>query len=407
MTCTIEFNDVELSVYSGSERLYQAPAFAMVLEGELSFGEEALRLSRIHPQQANQQYLSRMNADPLLQPVRAAANHADLVYLHLKELARLCPADAVLAVPGTMNADQLGILLGICQEAGIDVSGFVIAPVAALSKTAVPGNVVYLDMFLQHLQASELHVDDEVRHERSLEVRDCGFSNLLDGWVNLVADRFVQETRFDPLHTAETEQQLYNQVYDWARGAHVDSEVGFEVLHAEQRRRVEIPRAALEQKTRQRVERLIDSLPDCRSLALSARVARMPGIAGSLKTAGYDLYPLAGDAVAAACREHMAFIRTADQGLRLISHLLHDGETWHDAQTEAEVPTHLLQANVARRPENTALSGVIHASEGGLWISAGSGASVNGEIVNKDRRLRPGDVISTASGTYTAIVLDG
>ena len=115
----------------------------------------------------------------------------------------------------------------------------------------------------------------------------------------------------------------------------------------------------------------------------------------------------AGDAVAAACREHMTLIRTADQGLRLISRLPHDGETWQDAQAEAAAPTHLLQAHVAKRPENTALRGVIRASEGGLWIAAGSGASVNGEIVNEDRRLRPGDVISTASGTYTAIRLDG
>jgi deoxyadenosine/deoxycytidine kinase len=74
--------------------------------------------------------------------------------------------------------------------------------------------VVYVDVFLQHVQVSELVIGTEVRHERSFEVRDCGFSNLLDGWVNLIADRFVQETRFDPLHTADSEQQLYNQVYE-------------------------------------------------------------------------------------------------------------------------------------------------------------------------------------------------
>ncbi|HEY5644368.1 MAG TPA: hypothetical protein VIS76_00370, partial [Pseudomonadales bacterium] len=199
MTAIIEINDLELSLFRGEDRLYSAPAFAVVREEGLMFGEPALRLARVHPQQANQQYLKRMNADPLPQPVRRAANHADLVYLHLKELAALSGEDTVLAVPGTMSGEQLGVLLGICHEAGIEVSGFVNAAVAALTTTPAPERVVHMDVFLQHLQVSELTVRDEVRHERSFEVRDCGFSSLLDGWVNLIADRFVQETRFDPL----------------------------------------------------------------------------------------------------------------------------------------------------------------------------------------------------------------
>ncbi|MEJ2088477.1 MAG: hypothetical protein P8Y69_08410, partial [Gammaproteobacteria bacterium] len=213
MTAIIELNDLELSLYQGSERLYCEPAFAIVREDALLFGEPALRLARIHPQQANQQYFARMNADPLTQPVRAAANHADLVYLHLKQLGALSRGDTVLAVPGSMTGDQLGILLGICHEAGIEVAGFVNAAVAAVVTTPTADEITCLDIYLQHMLVSELTVDGEVRYERAFEVKDCGFSGLLDGWVNLLADRFVQETRFDPLHTAESEQQLYNQVY--------------------------------------------------------------------------------------------------------------------------------------------------------------------------------------------------
>ena len=121
MTTIIELNDLELSLHRGRETLYRAPAYASVRTEEVVFGDRAVRLARIHPQQANQQYLHRMNGDPLPQPVRTAANHADLVYLHLKELAALFQDEAVLAVPGTMSGDQLGILLGICQEAGIEV----------------------------------------------------------------------------------------------------------------------------------------------------------------------------------------------------------------------------------------------------------------------------------------------
>ena len=62
MTSIIEFNDLEISLYHGSERLYQQPGYAIVREGDMLFGNAARRLARVHPQQANQQYFARMNA---------------------------------------------------------------------------------------------------------------------------------------------------------------------------------------------------------------------------------------------------------------------------------------------------------------------------------------------------------
>ena len=55
-------------------------------------------------------------------PVAKADNYADLVYLHLCELKPLIDGELILAVPGLWSADQLGVLLGIMQEAGIDIS---------------------------------------------------------------------------------------------------------------------------------------------------------------------------------------------------------------------------------------------------------------------------------------------
>ena len=98
MTSILELNDLELTLHKGGEIRYQSPAMAIVRNDELIFGEQAVRLARMHPQQANQQYFNRMNGDPLPQPVRKAANHADLVYLHLQELAASSPDDSVLAV---------------------------------------------------------------------------------------------------------------------------------------------------------------------------------------------------------------------------------------------------------------------------------------------------------------------
>lgn len=406
MTAIIELNDLELTLFKGAEQLYQAPGFAVVREEELIFGESAVRLARIHPQQANQQYFNRMNADPLPQPVRRAANHADLVYLHLKELAARNSEDAVLAVPGSMSADQLGILLGICHEAGIEVSGFVNAAVASATTTALPEKVVYLDVFLQHIQVSELTAGDEIRHQRSFEIRDCGFVNLLDGWVNLIADRFVQETRFDPLHTAASEQQLYNQVYDWVQGAHHQSEVAFQVAYNEQQRRVEVPRSQLEQKAAQRIERLMDALPDKQPLALTARAARLPGLSAHLKRSGFDITLLSADAVASGCNEYMPLVRTAETELRLVNRLPHNNGTLGISEPTAPVPTHLLNGYIAQPIGSQGIGGAITVGADGPWLKAGSDLELNGAALDADTRLSLGDVISSASGTLTAIRLE-
>jgi hypothetical protein len=404
MTSIIEFNDQEISLFKGSERLYQQPGFAIVREGDLLFGNAARKLARIHPQQANQQYFARMNADPLPQPIQTAANHADLVYSHLKELAAVCADDAVLAVPGTMSSDQLGILLGICHEADIEVSGFVNAAVAAVATTPAPEKIFYLDVFLQYAQVSELSVGEEVRHERSFEIRDCSFSGLIEGWVNLIADRFIQETRFDPLHTADSEQQLYNQVYDWVVGAHHHSEVAFEVVLGEQRRRVEVPRVHLEQKAQQRIDRLIDAVPGQKALVLTTRAARLPGLASRLKATGYDITLLAADAVAVGCYENLQRVRTIDAGLRLVTRLPHEHETADNASGPLLSPTHLLADHVAH-PIGATIS--VRQSEDGLWLSPNEALQLNGQPLTADKRLCLGDVIQNGSQTFTAIRLEG
>lgn len=405
MTSILELNDLELTLHKGAEIRYQAPAMAIVRDDELLFGEPAVRLARIHPQQANQQYFNRMNGDPLPQPIRKAANHADLVYLHLKELAEQNADDTVLAVPGTLNGDQLGILLGICHEAGVEVSGFVNAAVASLTTTATHDQVTYLDVFLQHMLLSELRINEEVRHERSFEVRDCGFANLLDGWMNLIADRFVQETRFDPLHTAASEQQLYNQVYDWVLGAHIRTEVAFQVTHNDQQRRVEVPRSQLEQKAAQRIDRLIDALSPGQPLVLSARAARMPGLTEHLQRAGFELTLLAADAVSAGCNQHLALVRTADTELRLVNRLPHSGGVRSAVDSARPLPTHLLKDNLAR-PLSAAGMLAIEQRDDALFIAPAPGLTLNDAPLTAEAQLGLGDVIGTPEGSFTAIRLE-
>lgn len=406
MSAILEINDYELTLYQNGERLYHAPAMAIVREPELSFGEAARREFRLFPRQANQQYFAKLNAEPLSQPIRAAANHADLVYLHLKELQQLSDNELVLAVPGNLNADQLGVLLGIAQEAGFQIRGFVDSAVAALSEVPAPESVVHLDVHLQHAVITQLTVGENVDRGPVDEVRDCGVSNLVDGWVNLITDRFVSTTRFDPLHTADTEQQLYSQVYDWLNGPRRTSELSVVIAHGGSERSVEVAVADLEAKAVSRYRGIIETAGPGSHLMLSARAFRLPGLRSALQQAGCSVEPLPANAVGDGCADNLALIIGDGEALRLVRSLPHE----HDQPVTATgiqpstIANHLLQNNTAWALGD--IDGLTSEERGGEhWVLPGNGIRINDKQISQAVALQPGDQVTLAERHYTAIVV--
>jgi hypothetical protein len=55
-------------------------------------------------------------------------------------------------------------------------------------------------------------------------VTDLGITTFYDDWARHIADKFIKEYRFDPLHTAEGEQQLYNLLPKWLEELNLSSE---------------------------------------------------------------------------------------------------------------------------------------------------------------------------------------
>lgn len=416
MNYVLEINDSDLSLHADQALAYHAPGVALVRENDILFGEPALRLSRAHPRQTNQHYLARMNADPLPYPVSNAANHADLVYLHFKQLQELVqrdPGELVLAVPAILSADQLGVLLGIIQECGMSVGGFVDAAVAAASVTELPAQVCHLDVHLHRTCLTRLEIGAEVVRTGAEEVAECGVASLLEGWINVIADRFVRDTRFDPLHAAETEQQLYNQVYDWAMGqATNESEIGIEIDYRDQLRRVEVSRGQLEEKARQRFVHLADHLPDDVNLALSARTARLPGLVGFLEAQGWSPSVIDGSALAAGCAANRSSICADDGRLRLVSRLpvQHDGgpqATTAPNPDDSGRPTHVLAESCATPVGADEQPLPLTESEAGVYLEPGDGVLLNGNAVATTTRLRAGDELTAGERRYLMIRVVG
>ncbi len=303
MTLLLELNDAALCLYRQGRPVYRQPAIAFIHNDELVFGDEALMKARTHPQQVNQQYLMRLNADLLARPGKVVANHADLTYQHLLQMKPLLDEPVIVAVPGFLDPDQLGVLLGIAEEASIEIRGFVDVAVLMASMVALRAPTWFLNLYATRCCLTELSVGDQVGRGLVEEVAGAGVNGCMDGWANLLADRFVQDMRFDPLHAANTEQQLYDQLRAWAQsGRPVDLAV--EVRQGDAARRTQVSPVALQEELAQHLEPVAQRIPALAQLLISPHSARLPGLTGALRALGLNPQELPGDLMAQAIQRH-------------------------------------------------------------------------------------------------------
>ena len=351
----LDINDAEITLVNNGEVLYREPGVAVVDRDGAVFGREALAKSRLHPRQTHNEFWQRLNADPVKPPGRAVANQADLVYLHLQAIRAAAGidhgAETVVAAPGLITAEQLGLLLGIAAEAGLSVRAIVDSSLAAASVRPLPASCAVVDVSLHHGFVTRIDHDDVngdtplARRGAVDEVSAAGFAALVEGWVDAVADHFVERTRFDPLRIAHTEQQVFEQVIAGIEGE--VEELAIDVRHDDVSRHVNVARRTLADKSAQRYELLRTVLGTPTTLALTHRVRRLPGLAAHLRAAGHEVVALPDDAVAAAVAEHSARIMppgrsSDDASAQFITSLPARRAKDATATPSAPLPTHLL-----------------------------------------------------------------
>ena len=320
MSLLLELNDAALCLYRDGEPVHQQPAIALIGAQGAIFGAQALKSARLQPQQVNQQYLARLNADPLPRPGKGVANHADLIYRQLLEIKDLADEPLAVAAPGFLTGEQLGVLLGVAEEAGIRVRGFVDSAVLMGSVAELGPATWLLDLHATRCCLTELQASGEGAREVSRghveDIAGFGLNACLDGWANLVADRFVQDTRFDPLHAANAEQQLYDQLQAWAERGTL-SELAVEIRQGETTRQVRASAIALRDKLVQRLAPVAEKVPAGARLLVAPRSAALPGLIEGLKTLRIEAVGLPPDIMARA----MALRLDAVDGLKWITAL--------------------------------------------------------------------------------------
>jgi hypothetical protein len=426
----LDMNDAELRIARISdsvEVVAQSIGFALVDSRDVTVGEQAMQQFRLHPRQANNQFWNRLSTDAL--PVRGpdTATYADLVYRQLRELAARAQIGAGdelhVAVAGSTSADQLGLLVGIAGEIGLTVCGLADAAItASVRGQGLPQR--HVDVQLHRIVVTEMTPHDgSLARQRTHEIGELGLAGLMEAWLNVLADRFVRDTRFDPLSIAATDQQLFTQLHQWLNGIPQRNNMSVEIQYEGTPRRAELPADALSAKVAQRY-RLLDAFVHAVPVVLSHRAARLPGLLEHVRGVASDVAVLDTAAVFDGFVAAQDTIRCEPDALRLTTRLPFAGKraaaVTPAAARVVAAPSHVLrdadalplcdgfQLTAEPRAGTGSMSNAaprIVAREGGYLLQLGSESNVrlNGRAAVNGALLAKGDVVEVAGVRFLLI----
>ena len=367
----IELNDSGIRFGSANETHIVSPGIAVIRGNDLLLGEQAQRLARLHPVDTNNLFWHRLSVEPLNNRHQHFRHHADLAYHQLITLHQQFPnySQIVFAIPGSFTRDQLSLLLGIVQECPFNAVGLVDSAVAASALHAQSGTQLYIDLQLHQCLLTSLNADSRISRQVVNAIPGAGALALQSKLVQYIADEFVGQSRFDPLHSATTEQSLYDQLPRWLQQSREQEELILEVggktvkLSREQLIK---PLRPIYQQIMQQAKQLF---PTVNSYLLSERFADLPGFREMFPDAAL----LPASAALAGIASNMEHIVVDDAEISFVQSL----PNLRNRVAASDTATHAAPPAVNQATQSTRATHVLHrniayaVNNGRLFVSGG------------------------------------
>lgn len=329
-TLAIEINDAGLVVADRDDVLAIEPGYALAENGRIITGNEAHAQARVKPRQVSNRYWATLSLEPGSAEIGDLSS-AELAYRQLDQLwsrFREQSSAAVFVVPGSYDREQLGLLLGMAEECGIEVEALVNAAVAAVNRPYPGRRVVHVDAGLHRVSVTPIDQADGALAGQEHALETTGLMTVQDLIARWIAETFVLATRFDPFHHAESEQQLYDRLPQWLKRLGESESIDLELSHGDETFAVTIERERLvgtitgfNRAVMQMIAQTRDSA-DPLVVQLSERLAELPGLGREL--ARLDDARIVRLPTGHAAREALLGVERIDTGdgaVRLLKHL--------------------------------------------------------------------------------------
>jgi hypothetical protein len=424
-------NDAGIQLTVDSELVRTSPGIAVLNNNSLLTGEEASKNVKLLPRWTNNRFWSQLNTNPLPNSTEQVRHHADIAFAHLEDLWLPVSKEVenvILIVPGYYHNNDLGLLLGIARECGMPVKGVVDQSVIAASNLPLRSNVIHLDVHLHSFTLTQISNGGILARKDVKTILETGLSTLWDRWANIIASQFIQTTRFDPMHNADTEQQLFNLLPGWIKNLQDSNMHSFSFNAAGTEHSVAISQENLLKACTPLYPQIVQAIRneivgnEPASLLLSHRLQGFPGLKESLRlVSNLEVIDLPEEKANDSAATHNARI-IGDGGT--VSHVVQLG-TGEVAvppkqETRPSGATHILWRHQATAigkalPIDADLSEgprfsndpafTLYSRNNQIMIECGATdtVKVNGSAVDPDRPMKTGDQIELAGDQLTLI----
>ncbi|NNE37430.1 MAG: hypothetical protein HKN08_03920, partial [Gammaproteobacteria bacterium] len=322
------------------------------------------------------------------------------------------------------------MLLGITEACPFKTIGLVDSAIASTSAIADTGEYLHLDIHLHYTILTTIEVTNSVYRKTVKIIDNVGISEIYDSCAEYFSDLFIDQTRFDPLHHAETEQTLYNMIPETVADLEHDKENNLDIHFQGKHFQAKLSAETLLRKLQHHYEKIYREISENHTCLITDRLDILPGFSSQLK----NHVVVEEDTVFKGCVTNLNSIVSSDEGISLVTVLPTTSAPSIIANTEvipptkqvtettypASQPSHILIQHQAYALENTPIfitaDGILsydkssasdcslHINSKGVELKPESKISIylNGEIVSTDKKVTVGDTISF-SGTDITI----
>ncbi len=227
-TAVLELNDQMLLIKNQTGEVYCEPGYALHTEQGIVTGLAAQQQAWLQPQNIYRDYWRQLSQALLPGNHKWARHHADIAFAQLHSLHAKAgsPEQLILCVPSTYDDQQLSLILGLMKALETTIVAIVDSSLA---------DCLYLEDIIDAIKGAEkqtLHVDLQMHQmvvsqisfeRRNLRIKaqqvfpDIGAGQINNALASFIRDLAIEHHRFDPLHTSEGEQAIYDQLPELTR----------------------------------------------------------------------------------------------------------------------------------------------------------------------------------------------
>ena len=287
----LELNDVRIRVLHDGTEKYVAPGIALVERNRFSFGAEANAQFRVNPALCHTQYLQKLNQERIPADRRLPLTQADILYHHLLQIrthAEIPRNEPIwVVIPSDTSIDQVGLLLSVLRAADYHPIDFLDAGFAAASLGATPSEATLLDLGLNRTTVASLSTSSQLEVVVSQTIAGLGLISFVNLWINVIANRSLSESRFDPRAFGETEQQIYEQLLEGILDG--SDLLTFNIKYLSENHHVAVLSTDLADAATSQYELMFESVSDTQDVILTAFTAHLPGLEKFLADQGCNV----------------------------------------------------------------------------------------------------------------------